>query len=339
MAMVCPQCNTTYEQRWQCPLCETRLLFHDVRRLPERSTDRPMPWQQRPWGRIFLGLVLAQGLFYGLRHLVTAGLLAARGQETVEQLWTTTTGILLLQSVRIFALLVGAVFAGAGQRQAMFLGAMVGAWNGVFSVLLLPGPAQSLTTIALLGQPLLQAVIGAMGGWFGSALWKPLPSSTAVEMPRPRQRAFLRPNMDLFSGPVAWVRVAIGAILAVAGTLMATVVFERILDMSHGALGTADELQDRLITMEIKALALLFGGALAGATTRNGLKQGLCVGIAATVVLIGIEMNYLERWLPLAGLTAVSSLTLSLAGGWFGSQLFPPIIRRRSQRGLGSASI
>lgn len=298
-----------------------------------------MRWRQRPWGRIFLGLVLAQGLFYGMRHLVTAGLLAVRGQEVVEQMWTTASGILLLQSVRIFALLVGAVFTGAGQRQAAFLGAMVGAWNGVFSVLLLPGPAQSLTTIAILGQPLLQAAMGALGGWFGSALWKPLPSTTTLEMPGPRQRAFLRPNMDLFTGPVAWFRVAVGAILAVAGTLMATVVFERILDMSHGALGTADELQDRLITMEIKALALLFGGALAGATTRNGLKQGLCVGLAAMVVLIGIEMNYVERWLPLAGLTAVSTLTLSLAGGWFGSQLFPPLIRRRSQRGLGSATI
>lgn len=337
--MVCPQCNTSYEQRWQCPQCETRLLFHDVRSLPGRSSERSQRWQQRPWGRILLGLVLAQGLFYGLRHLVTAGLLAVQGREAVEQMWATASGILLLQSVRLFSLLVGAVFAGAGQRQAAFLGGMVGAWNGVFSVLLLPGPAQSLTTIALLGQPLLQAVIGAMGGWIGCVLWKPLPSATTVDTPRPRLRAFLRPNMDLFSGPVAWVRVAVGAILAVAGTLMATVVFERILDMSHGSLGTADELQDRLITMEIKALALVFGGALAGATTRNGLKQGLCVGLASTVVLIGIELNYVERWLPLAGLTAISSLTLSLAGGWFGSQLFPPIIRRRSQRGLGSAPI
>jgi len=339
MAMVCPQCNTTYEQRWQCPLCEARLLFHDVRRLPDRSPERPMRWSQRPWGRIFLGLVLAQGLFYGLRHLLTAALLAVQGREAVEEMWTAASGILLLQSVRVFSLLIGTVFAGAGQRQAAFLGALIGAWNGVFSVLLLPGPAQALTTIALLGQPLLQAVMGAMGGWIGSALWKPLPATTAVETPRPRNRAFLRPNMDLFSGPVAWVRVAVGVILAVAGTLTATLLFEKILDIGHGSLATADELQDHLIIMEIKALALLFGGALAGATTRNGFKQGLCVGLVSAVILIGIEINYVERWLPLAGLTTVAALSLSLAGGWFGSQLFPPIIRRRHQRGLGSATI
>jgi hypothetical protein len=339
MAMVCPQCNNSYEQRWQCPTCETRLLFHDVRSLPARSSDRPLRWRQRPWGRIFLGLLLAQGLFYGLRHFVTAGLMAAQGRETIEEMWTATSGILLLQTVRMFALLVGAVFAGAGQRPAVFVGAMVGAWNGVFSVLLLPGPAQALTTIALFGQPLLQAVMGAAGGWIGSVLWKPLPLATEAETPRPRPHAFLRPNMDLFSGPVAWVRVAAGVILAVAGTLTATLLFEKILDLGHGSLATTDELQDRLITLEIKALALLFGGALAGATTRNGLKQGLCVGLASTVILIGIEMNYIERWLPLAGLTAIAALSLCLAGGWFGSQLFPPLLRRRHQRGLRSASI
>jgi hypothetical protein len=335
MAMVCPQCNTTYEQRWQCPLCGTRLLFHEVRHVPERS----MPWRQRPWGRIFIGLVLAQGLFYGLRHLLTAALMATREHEAVEQMWTTESGILLLQSVRMFSLLVGAVFAGAGQRSSAFLGAMVGAWNGVFSVLWLPGPAQTLTPIALLGQPLLQAAIGAVGGWLGSAFWKPLPEITNDNTPLPSKRNFFRRHLSLFTGPVAWVRVGAGVILAVAGTLTATLFFEKILDLSNGALSTTSEAQDRLITLEMKALALMLGGALAGSTTRNGLKQGLCVGLASTVILIGIEMNYIECWLQMAAYTALAAFSLSLAGGWFGSQLFPPIIRKRRQRGLGDASI
>lgn len=339
MAMVCPQCSNTYEQRLQCPLCGTRLLFHDARRLHDHSAARPVGWQQRPWGRIFVGLVLAQGLFYGLRHLLTAGLMATQGKEALEQLWTTASGILLLQSVRIFSLLLGALFAGTGQRQGAFLGAMVGAWNGVFSVLLLPGPAQALTPIALLGQPLLQAVLGAVGGWIGSAIWKPLPDSAPVEAPLPRKRNFLRRNMNLLSGPVAWVRVSLGAILAVAGTLTATIFFEKILDLSHGTLATTDDMQDRLITLEIKALALLLGGALAGASTSNGLKQGFCVALVSTVILIGIEMNYVDRWLQMAGLTALGAFSLCLAGGWFGSQLFPPLVKTRRNRGLGGASI
>jgi hypothetical protein len=339
MAMVCPQCSTSHEQRWHCPLCGTRLLFHDGRRISELSADRSMPLRQQPWGRIFIGLVLAQGLFYGLRHLLTAGLMAAQGREAVEQMCTTASGILLLQGVRMFSLLAGAIFAGASHRHAPILGAMVGAWNGVFSVLLLPGPAQALTPIALLGQPLLQAAIGAVGGWLGAAIWKPLPEESTGETPLPRKRMSLRRNMNFFQGPVAWVRVTVGVILAVAGTLTATLLFEKILELSHGTLGTADEMQDRLITLEMKALALIFGGALAGATTRNGLKQGFFVGLASSIVLIGIEMNYLDRWLQVGCYTALAAFSFSLVGGWFGSQLFPPVIPRRRQRGLGDASI
>jgi hypothetical protein len=196
-----------------------------------------------------------------------------------------------------------------------------------------------LTPIALLGQPLLQAAIGAVGGWLGSTVWKPLPEETTGETPLPRKRTSLRRNMNFFTGPVAWVRVSVGVILAIAGTLTATLLFEKILELSHGTLGTADEMQDRLITLEMKALALIFGGALAGATTRNGLKQGFCVGLASSVILIGIEMNYLDSWLQMACYTALAAFSFSLVGGWFGSQLFPPIIPRRRQRGLGDASI
>lgn len=339
MAMVCPQCSTTYEQRWQCPLCETRLLFHDVRRLQAGSPERSIHWLQRPWGRIFLGLILAQGLFYGLRHLVTAGLLATQGREAIRQMETAAAGILFLQGLRMFTLFAGTVFAAAGQRRAPFLGMMIGAWNGVLSVLLLTDRAQAQTLIALLGQTLLQAVMGAFGGWLGAVVWKPLSDTNPAQTPLPRTRRFVRHQHNPFSGPVAWVRVSGGVALAVAGTLTATLLFEKILDISHGALGTVDELQDRLITLEIKALALLLGGALAGATTRNGLKQGLCVGLASTLILIGIEMNFVERWLQLAGYTALSAVSLSLAGGWFGSQLFPPILRRTRRGRLGGASL
>lgn len=339
MTMVCPQCNSPYEQRLQCPLCGTRLRFHDARRLAERSPERPLRWRQRPWGRIFIGLLLAQGLFYGLRHLLTAALMVTQEKEVVEELTAATSGVLLLQGVRLFSLLVGTLFAGAGQRQATFLGAMIGAWNGVFSVMLLPGPAQFMTPIALLGQPLLQTAIGAVCGWLGAVFWPPLSATTAAQTPLPRKRVAPRRKLNLFRGPIAWVRVTLGLILAVAGALTATVFFEKILDISHGALGTTDEIQDRLIIMEIKALALILGGVVAGATTSNGLKQGLCVGLASTVILIGIEMNFVARWLPMAGLTAVSAFSLSSVGGWFGSQLFPPVVKAHRHRRLGRASI
>jgi hypothetical protein len=339
MAMICPQCNSPYEQRLQCPLCGTRLLFQNTRRLGNPTAGRPQRWQQQPWGRILVGLVLAQGLFYGLRHLLTAVLLAMWQREEVEQLLGSSSGVLLIQALRLTALLLGTVFAGAGQEKGPFLGVMIGAWNGVFSVMLLPESARSLTPIALFGQPLLQTVFGAVGGWLGCTLWKPLSAETAQPAALPRKRNALRSQINLFAGPVAWFRVGVGSVLAVAGTLLASLFFEKLLDLGHGALSTTDDMQDRLITMEIKALALLLGGVLAGATTSNGLKQGLCVGLASAVILIGIEMNFVERWLQMAGLTCIAALTLSLVGGWFGSQLFPPLVKGRRGGRLGRTMI
>lgn len=339
MAMVCPQCNTTYEQRWLCPQCETRLLFHDARRHAGSSTKQSVPWRQRPWGRFLVGLVLAQGLFYGLRHFVTAGMLLIGGREAVEQMGTGPAGVLFLQGLQMFALFAATFLAAAGQQRAAFLGGMIGAWNGVVSVRLPSDPLQVQTLIASLGQPLLQAVMGAVAGWCSSAIWKPLPETNVVEALRPRSRRSLDRRKNPFSGPVAWVRVAIGVSLAVAGSLTAAMILEKILELGQGRLGTADDLQDQLITFEIKALAVLLSAAFAGATTNNGLKQGFCVGLASTVILIGIEMNYVDRWLQIAGYTSLAAFSLSLAGGWFGSQLFPPILHGSRGRKLGGASI
>lgn len=338
MGMVCPQCNTTYEQCLSCPLCGTRLLYADARSVVDRPRTVPARWQQKPWGRVLIGLVLAQGLFYGLRHLLTAVLMALQGEEAVQQMWTAASGILLLQAVRLVALLGGAVLAGVGQRQALLLGAVVGVCNGVLSVFFLAGPSGSLTMITVLGQPLLHAAIGAVGGLVGSLFWKPLPAELPNVLPTLKRTKVRRP-MKLLAGPVAWFRVAAGVTLAVAGTLTATIVFEKVLEVSHGTLATADDMEDRLITLEIKALALLLGGALAGATTANGFKQGLVVGFCSAVILIGIEMNYVERWVQVGALTAVCCFCLSVVGGWFGSQLFPPIIRARRKRGLDGASL
>jgi hypothetical protein len=58
-----------------------------------------------------------------------------------------------------------------------------------------------------------------------------------------------------------------------------------------------------------------------------------------SVILIGIEMNYVESWVQLACYTVLAAFAFSLVGGWFGSQLFPPIHPRRRERGLGDSAI
>jgi hypothetical protein len=83
----------------------------------------------------------------------------------------------------------------------------------------------------------------------------------------------------------------------------------------------------------------LAGGAVASINTYNGLKQGLCVGIATMLILAGVHgAESTDRWFELAAFIFCSSLCLCLVGGWFGSQLFPPVVPFKRRR-LGPASM
>ncbi len=333
MAMVCPQCGKAYEQRLQCQLCGVRLMYNDHGR---SRPGGPVRWRQTPWGRLLIGLALSQGLFYGVRQLLTGAFLALQADGGPQQSWASPGGLILLESLRLLTLAFGAMLAGGGQRHGVLLGALVGACNGTLAGLLPAGNAPVRLTMGTLGQPLLQTAFGALAGWMGRAYWQPIPISNPEEH-RPARKQAARRRRSLFAGRVAWFRVALGIALAVAGTLSAGVLFDLVLDASQGKLTTTDEMQDRVVTWEIKALALLLGGTVAGATRANGLKQGLAVAIGSSVILVGIQLNQPKHALELAGLTLVSCFTLALVGGWFGSQLFPPILKLR-RRGLGPAA-
>jgi hypothetical protein len=192
-----------------------------------------------------------------------------------------------------------------------------------------------LSVVGLYAQPLLQAAVGAVGGCVGSLIWKPIPSAVPSAL-IPIRKKPPRRKSPLLAGPVSWVRVLVGVAVAVAGTLSATLIFQKVMDLSAGRLATTDILQDRIITWEIKALALLVGGVLAGASTANGLKQGLIVATLAAAVLIGLQMQRTDRWLDVAVYTTISTIGLCAAGGWFGGQLFPPIVKLDRRRGLGA---
>jgi hypothetical protein len=311
------------------------LLYQDHGRHRRGGPGAPVRWRQTAWGRLVIGLALSQGLFYGMRQLLTGAMMALEGNGGPEQTWGTPAGLLLLQGVHLLTLMLGTILAGGGHRHGLFLGAVIGLGNGVLSVLLEVAPGHMPSTVELLGQPLLQTVFGALGGWIGCAVWKPVPIVDPDQNRVGRKRVHRR--QPLFAGRVAWFRVGVGVALAVAGTLSAGILFDLALDASQGTLSTTDEMQDRVVTWEIKALAVLLGGALAGATTSNGLKQGLVVAIGTAVILVGTQLNQ-ERWLELAGLTLVSSFSLGMVGGWFGSQLFPPVVKFRRSRDLGPAS-
>lgn len=332
MAMLCPQCNTTHEQRLNCPSCGARLLYHPS---AARSDGA---WQDTPWGRLAVGLLLAQGLYHGLRQLCTAGLLALSTEAKAGDVYATLSGLVLLQGLQAIGVLAAGILIGAGKRHGFAYGAVVGVWNGILFLFLDSwlgerglmqrwfGGADAQPTIpSMLGQPMLQAAVGAMGGLIGSLIWKPLPEPVSpslmdFKLP-PLPKAEDRPAL---AGPVAWGRVLSGSAVAIGGIVWANTILEAVVEASEGTLTLQSHLQTQLVTWEICGLAMLFGSALAGATTLNGMKQGLWVGLLTGTVLFGIRLT--SAMLPhnLMLFALLSAIPLGMLGGWFGGQLFPP---------------
>jgi hypothetical protein len=349
MSMVCPQCNGSFEQRLQCPTCNVRLLYQATRR-PGVSgvVGSTGGWQHTPWGRIVIGLLLAQGLYHGLQQLCTAGLLAV-AEDSSRDVWTTLFGLILQQGLQGIGLLAGGMLAGAGQRRGFLLGAVVGVWHALILTVIAQfsartgtttpyGQALTVTTLTASGQFLLLTVFGAAGGLIGSLIWKPLPT---VSLPSDQAKGALKLSgkgkRSLLGGRVAWLRVLLGVAIVVAGALSANAILKFLLEAAGGKLTIRSHLQARLVNLEICGLAVVLGGCLAGATTSNGLKQGLCVGLGASAILIGLHVRNPVLSTNELIYRVVSTSALALTGGWFGGQLFPPVLSsRRKVSPIGS---
>ncbi len=137
---------------------------------------------------------------------------------------------------------------------------------------------------------------------------------------------------------MAWFRVLLGAVVAAAGYMTAAAVFNFLIDFSAGRLTSDGWWQDRVVTWEIQALAVLIGGAVAGYNTASGLKQGLFVGLLASFFLMVVLFQFNRATPEIAALTVAACFCLCTGGGWFGSQLFPPVVTYRSRR-LGAESM
>ncbi len=141
-----------------------------------------------------------------------------------------------------------------------------------------------------------------------------------------------RQRRRLFAGPVHWVRVSIGTVVAVVGTLTSAYLLDRMVQFSQYELTPGSQQQTEMIRWEISALLVALGGVIAGAMTPNGLKQGLVVGIATTVLLVGIKAasptppSFVVLTMLLFG-----PVVIAILGGGFGSQLLPPVrtVRKR----------
>ena len=334
MAMVCPKCNGSFEQRWQCPTCGVRLAYQSGHR-PNLAVEAPSsPWGQTPWGRILVGVVLSQGLYYGLRQFATAGLLMG-GEQSAHSVWSTITGLIVLQGIQGLCLIVAGMLAGAGLRQGVVFGGIVGVWNGLLSVVVQSLSGWPFTAVTLLSQPILHTAVGAAGGFLGSRIWKPLPILAGPSTPQvapPIAPAQLRRAV---LGTVRLGPYPSGRCLGGRRHHLAHAILEMVLEASNGTLDITDHLQASLVTWEVTGLAMLAGSALAGAGTANSLKQGLGVGAAVAIALLGFCIGIRHDTLDDLILTVACSVALGLVGAWFGGSLFPPLDKRLKHKRLG----
>ncbi|MBI2806418.1 MAG: hypothetical protein HYX68_15670 [Planctomycetes bacterium] len=337
MALVCPECKQIFEQNGICPLCNVVLLYHAPNLKPEASpsslsADLPAEWQQTPWGKIFVGLILALGLSFGLQQMLTAGFLATGDWGDV---WNTLLGIVLHHAVLAVSLLVGGMLSGAGQSRGIVYGALVGFASGIISSAFQYARGESYSPMLATAVPLIHLATGALGGALGMLIWRPTPRLPELDSSTPTPVVVSNLNAtlaNLFAGQLHVGRICAGAFVAVMGVVWSKAILDFLLRATNGSLTISSQLQAQLVGMEIIALVALVGSGFAGATTRNGLKQGLFVGLATAAIVLGIQISSPRFTLESAVFTDAGLITVSMIGGWFGGQLFPPVGEKRRRR-------
>ncbi len=329
MAMFCPQCNKVYEQQAMCSDCNLRTLFYAQNLLgPAAPVPDEGQWQQTPWGKIILGVILTQGLCFGLQYLLSSFFLAAGNDN--QSTWQTLWGIAALHALQAVCLLVGGALTGAGQPRALLFGSFVGLANGIIFLILQRDTAESNFGMVVYALPLVHMVLGALGGMIGKYIWRPAPPVSLMET-SPAGDAISMPDYwgKLWSGPVHLGRVFAGIFLVVVGAVWSNTILDFVLRNSNGTLTLSSHLQAQLVSWEISALVTLLGAGCAGATAMNGIKQGICVGLGSIVLLVGIQMGNPKVTLEMLIVNVASVFILAMVGGWFGAQMFPPLVKRR----------
>jgi len=338
MPMVCNRCSTTHEQAMHCPTCGSALTYHQNR--PKRLggyAHLAKGWQHTDWGRFIIGVGMAQGLFYGLHHLLKSIVLAIGGEPLNAH---PLTQLICIQGLLLFGLVAGSVTAGATRRQALILGAYIGTANSILSLLLGQWPAHAMNTYWVYSQPVIQIVVGSLCAVISGLIWKPLNIAVLPESPSrmAKKLGAKRPRfLKVLGGPIAWFQVTFGVLLAIAGCLAAPYLLSTALN-AIDTLSLDEFMQESVVLWELKAVALLLGGGLAGAGSANGLKQGLVAGLVCCAVM-NVILALRHANVEVVVLSMGLSFSLTLLGGWFGSQLFPPVVpRTRRLTEVGAAT-
>jgi hypothetical protein len=324
-----------------CPHCGVRTSDAEGA-VPPATADTGL--DDLPANGLIIGLLLAQGLYYALRHLVDAWLLAHGGVAAIEAYWDgPLTGLITQQALGATALFAGGMVAAAGRRHGAVLGAALGVLNAALLLGLHLLFRRSSDEATWYGQPLLNVFVGTVGGAVGSRIWQPAPELPPLTGDgRNAQEALTTVLPDrparVVRQPVPWLRILIGIGAAIAGTLGARLIRDLVIVVGGG---TGREMQSQFITWEIALVAQVMGGAIAGAVTRGGAAYGFWVGLPTAAFLIAAQSAWdvpmpgqeVRAWLlgaavpdgsPAAVLIqGVQVLLMATLGGWLGSLALP----------------
>jgi hypothetical protein len=343
MRKVCPQCHGTFDGQFLCPNCGVQLW--DV---PDRSAVITVAAGEEgvragAVGRQLLaGLILAHGLYYAMRQTATG--LALLGVMPEPH------NIFVLMGLQVVTVLAGGLAAGIGNPRGWAAGTAV----GVINAILLSGTpfafGDKLSQIQLFLVWLPNVAMGAFGGFVGRRFWPPVqdlpdPSNSPARKKTKTVRKLSPPV------PIAWLRVIAGAALAIGCTVWAGLIRDRMVAFGAGAFVLDSRIQSQFIAWVITTLAMMAGGAFAGAGSLAGVRHGFLVGLLASIGIFIIHQEVVREVLPAEQFFAAvfhlpedgapssiqtglflltNTLLIGVLSGWFGSKLLPKLSEGRA---------
>ena len=281
--------------------------------------------------RLALGVVVMFGVFHGLKHFTLA-----------IGLWVADSAVITPEGVfglLVAATLAAAVIAGTVNRWAELAGLVLGLGAAGVSIVLQTASGQLPPEEWHIGASILLAIVGVIGGLAGRLMVPPAPKLPRFGQIDARVLAKVKsPPIEII-----WWRIAFGVLLAVVASLYADSIrqmLSRALAGHAGSYGTSP-----MLTWQVSVLGVLLGGVVAGANTRNGLRQGVITGFLVAAGAVIVEMRrgndgsrLLEFWANLMNLETIgpsayallgaSAFLISAMGGWLGAHLLPPRSRR-----------
>jgi hypothetical protein len=256
---------------------------------------------------VTLGTVAVLGLYHGFKHLILAIALSNGGSQSLSP--DVLLGLL------VAATLAAAVAAGMLNRRAEFSGMLLGLGAAAVTIAIEINNGIEPPSDWMIGVPILLAVVGMIGGLAGRLMIPPAPKLPRFGLVDPRVELRIQSP----PAPISWWRVLAGSVIVVFGVLYADSLrygISRVLVGHSGGFGAS-----RLVTWQVSVIATILGGALAGASTRAGLKQGALAGLfAATATVITLASGAFsdslvaEFWTYQLSLDSVGPIVYSLVG-------------------------